>query len=246
MSKKATSISRTTNKALAAAAKESKLAGDASRLAEDAVKAAIFAQCASVRAGQAAQGRASDNLAALNRIARDARKASEAAVEYARAASLREDGRDYAGAVCAAQDSVRAAGRAGSLAAEAAVLVGAKRELSSDTPAPEPSIRATEERKTSARRKREDGLKAAIERSMRFLVIYDGSVIATFANEEDAFLLESELADLDISHGKNSARCEVLEYGSRKRLGGYLIAGGKMVVLLEDKDFEERFATGRH
>ena len=88
-------------------------------------------------------------------------------------------------------------------------------------------------------------LSAAIERSARYLLIYDSRIVATFAEEEDAFLMESELGDLDLDHGKASARCEVIETASGKRMGGYLIGGGVMYQLNRDKDYNKRYALGR-
>ncbi|MDO4539154.1 MAG: hypothetical protein Q4B54_13400 [Coriobacteriales bacterium] len=85
---------------------------------------------------------------------------------------------------------------------------------------------------------------ALIARSAHYLVTYDGAVIATFAREEDAFLLESELADLDRSHGTTSGKCEVIERKTGHRLGGYLITGGQMLLFLHDEEAEKRFKKG--
>ena len=72
-----------------------------------------------------------------------------------------------------------------------------------------------------------------IDRSARYLVIYEGAVLATFANEDDALLFEAELADLDRAHGTQSATCEVLDRRGR-RAGGYLITAGHLCTFLRD------------
>ena len=87
-------------------------------------------------------------------------------------------------------------------------------------------------------------LTAAIDRSARFLVTYDEKIIATFAREEDAFLLEGELADLDRAHGVAAGSCEVLDRKGR-RLGGYMLTGGKMLVFLRDNEFNKHYGRCR-
>ena len=79
----------------------------------------------------------------------------------------------------------------------------------------------------------EELLAELIDRSARYLVIYEGAVLATFANEDDALLFEAELADLDRAHGTQSATCEVLDRRGR-RAGGYLITAGSLCTFLRD------------
>ena len=98
------------------------------------------------------------------------------------------------------------------------------------------SIKATKSYRAAAK-----ALAEAIDRTARYLVTYDGAIIATFAHEEDAFLLESELADLDRAHGTTSGKCEVLERKTGRRLGGYLLTSGKILVFLRDEKRQARF-----
>ena len=79
---------------------------------------------------------------------------------------------------------------------------------------------------------------AAVRRStsenpVNFLVVRNGRIIATFLNEDDALLFESELADLDVAHGAADVTCEVRSRGGH-RVGGYLLAGGKIVTFVEE------------
>lgn len=248
MSKKATMGSRAVTKALAKsdrAAKDAKLASDASRLARDAVNAAIAAACAAERASVAADGGRAKDTTSVKNVVRDAREAAEAAVELAKGAIKAEDERDAIGAIHSANLSARAAQRAGSLAAAASVLAGRAREMASGREASEPAITVEEERGESpAERVRRD-LAAAIEQSAHFLVTYDSRIVATFAYEEDAFLLESELADMDRERGAESGKCEVLDRRTGHRLGGYLITGGRMLVCVRDDDYEVRYGKRR-
>lgn len=71
----------------------------------------------------------------------------------------------------------------------------------------------------------------AIACSARFLVVHDGRLVATFVNEDDALLFEGELAELDLVHGVESARCEVRDTRGH-RLGGYLITAGKLCAFV--------------
>ena len=78
----------------------------------------------------------------------------------------------------------------------------------------------------------EEVVKAALRGAAKYLVAYNGSIVATFAHEDDALLFESELADLDVAHGATNVTCEVRSRGGR-RVGGYLLAGGKIVTFVE-------------
>jgi len=84
----------------------------------------------------------------------------------------------------------------------------------------------------------------AVDRSARYLVIYNGQLIASFLREDDALLFEAELADLDRAHGVESAKCEVRSWGG-KRLGGYLLTAGKLLSFVRDRDFTRRFGGVR-
>ncbi len=99
----------------------------------------------------------------------------------------------------------------------------------------------TQKSKTAAKKaeakRRKAQAKAALERAVvscaRFLVVYDGNLIASFAREDDALLYEAELADLDRGNGVEAALCEVLDRAGR-RVGGYFITAGKMVAFLDN------------
>ena len=73
-------------------------------------------------------------------------------------------------------------------------------------------------------------LAAAIERSARFRLLYDGRVIATFARRADAQLFADELDDLDRAHGRATASCVVADADGR-RLDGYRIEGGELELM---------------
>ena len=73
-------------------------------------------------------------------------------------------------------------------------------------------------------------LAAAIERSARFRLLYDGRVIATFARRADAQLFADELADLDRALGRATASCVVADADGR-RLDGYRIEGGELELM---------------
>ena len=243
MSKKATKSSRIAAKALAGSnrtAAEARQAADATRLAKDAIKAAIAASCAAERAQLAEGNGRSDSTASMQKVSKDVRSATEEAVEHAKDAMRAESEDDVVSAICSADLSIRAAQRASSLAAAASVISGKTRELASERETAEPKITVDESRPKSSRNRPIDPLAAAIERAARYLVTYDGTIIATFTREEDAFLLESELADLDRAHGVTTGKCEVLERRTGRRLGGYLLTGGKMLVFLRDEKAERR------
>ena len=245
MAKNATKIARTANTALSASNKTAKLAKDASNLKQDAVNAAVAAACAAERACIATHAARTDDAALLSKLVKDARAAAEAAVEHAREAIRCEDGRDAVAAVLAANNAAYAAQRAGAFSVAADVIVGKKRELASDRELSELVVTVGRERKLTDKQRMKRDLAAVIDRAARYLVTYDGAIVATFANEEDAFLLEGELADLDQAHGVRSASCEVLERASGHRLGGYALTGGKMLVLLRDEEYERRYGRSR-
>lgn len=86
----------------------------------------------------------------------------------------------------------------------------------------------------------EEVVKAALRGAAKYLVAYNGSIVATFAHEDDALLFESELADIDEAHGVRNARCEVLDRKGR-RVGGYFITAGTLSVFLKDADAERKY-----
>lgn len=244
MSKKATMSSRAVTKALSKSSKaagDAKLASDARLLAKDAVNAAIAAACAAERAtAEADSGKANDTTS-VRKVTQDARTAAEEAVEHAKDAMRAESQHDPIGAVWSANLSARAAQRAGSLASAAAVIVGTDREMVSGKETADPAVTVAKARVKSQRKGMDRELAAAIEQSARFLVTYDSRIIATFAREEDAFLLEGELADLDRARHAKSGHCEVLDRKSGHRLGGYLLTGGKMLVFVRNDEHEMRY-----
>lgn len=244
MSTKAIKSSRIVAKALASSnriAEEARQAANASRLAKDAVNAAIAATCAAERTSLAENGCKTSDATDMRKVTKGVRLAAEEAVEHAKDAMRAEDEHDVVAAAFSANLSVQAARRAGSLAAAASVISGKARET-----AFEPRITVGEERTDDSRKRSGDALSLSIERMARYLVTYDGAIIAVFAREEDAFLLESELADLDRVHGVATGRCEVLERKTGRRLGGYLFTGGKMLVFLRDDRSEKRYGrSGR-
>lgn len=243
MSTKATMGSRAVSKALAKsdkAAKEARMAADASRLARDAVNAAVAAACAAERASIAADGGKAADSTSVSKVVRDVRAAAEEAVERAKDAIKAEDERDAIGAICAANLSARAAQRAGSLASAASVLSGKDREMALGRESGEPSITVGERVESLQERMRRE-LTDAIYQSAHYLVTYDSRILATFAREEDAFLLEGELADMDRRNGAEAGKCEVLDRMTGYRLGGYLITGGKMLVFVRDDEYEARY-----
>ena len=96
------------------------------------------------------------------------------------------------------------------------------------------------------RRKTRQDIAEQVDRSARYLVTYDRRIIATFLRQEDAFLLESELADLDRERGDASGTCVVLDRVTGERLGGYMVTNGKMLVFLRDDERDERDGRRRH
>ena len=98
------------------------------------------------------------------------------------------------------------------------------------------------EAKEAERRAQEQALSELIDRSAKYLVLYDGHIIATFTREDDALLFEAELADLDRAHGVDGAECAVLDRRGR-RVGGYMICSGSMYAFLRDDDFNRKYST---
>lgn len=238
MSKKATSNARSVSKALSKSASEARLLSEAKRLPQDAVKAAVAAACAAMRAD------GTKDTTPVRGVAKDARAAAEEAVAHAREAIEAADQDDPVGAALAANRATVAAQRTASLSAAVSVIVGTSQaEAAGKAPgAPSDTPKRREE---SPREARERELAALIDRSASYLVTYDHRVIATFAREEDAFLLESELAELDCERGVASAMCEVLDRRTGHRLGGYMLTSGRIHVFLRDEDHEARFDKRR-
>lgn len=81
---------------------------------------------------------------------------------------------------------------------------------------------------------------AAIDRSAHYVVTYNGQLVATFLNEDDALLFEAELADVDQAHGASQAKCEVLVRKSGQRVGGYLLTAGTMMAYVRDEAADRR------
>lgn len=252
MSKKATSNSRSVNKALARtsrAASDAKLLSESAGLSRDAAKAAVAAACAVERANTE-QGLGSKGTVPLKGIVKDVRTATEEAVDRARNAIKAADGGDVAGAAHLANLSARAAQRAGALSTAVSVLVDTARALASDRQPEAPAITARETRAKSERDQLRRDFESAIIGTANYLVTRDRRIIATFAREEDAFLLESELAELDCERAAREGsaadcRCEVLDRRTGSRLGGYLLTSGKMIVFLRDEERDARFGKRR-
>lgn len=90
-------------------------------------------------------------------------------------------------------------------------------------------------RRKSAREIAEDSFKAELSRAARYLVTKDGYIVAAFADQDDAIMFESELADVDKARGNLSegTTCEVLDRRGR-RLAGYWVSGGRIMSYLRD------------
>ena len=247
MSKKATINARFVTKTLSKtnkAANNAKLMSESAKLSKDAVKAAVAAACAVERAS-VEQGLGSKGLTPLKGVAKDVRAAAEEAVERAREAIEAADRGNVAGAALAAERSARAAQRAGSLSAATSVLAETAKALAADAQLGQPAVTAKGEREETPREARERELAAFVSKSASYLVTYNRKIVATFAREEDAFLLESELAELDCEHGVASAMCEVLDRRTGNRLGGYMLTSGRIHVFLRDENREARFCRRR-
>ena len=183
-------------------------------------KATTINRTASTQAAQSAQ---------QNRLARAeqaAERAEQAALDAAKAAEAARAAAD-AGDVEAAAKAAKSA-RSAANGAESALIIA--EHLSS--------------KGRSSRTTSEGTIAHAVDRSARYLVIYNGQLIASFLREDDALLFEAELADLDRAHGVESARCEVRSW-SGKRLGGYLLTAGKLLSFVRDHDFNRRFGGVR-
>lgn len=249
MSTKATMGSRAVAKALSKsnrATEEAKMASQTTRLAKDAINAAVAAVCAAERASVACGGEGSKDTVPVKTVAKDARLAAEEAVDRAKDAMKAESEGDAMGAAYFANLSARAAQRAGSLSSAISVLVGKAKALASEKEQGEPAITVAgpdREAEELARMSRE--LADKVDRSARYLVTYDRRIIATFLREEDAFLLESELADLDRKQASKTGTCVVLDRRTGKRLGGYMMTNGKMVVFVNDDEYEARYGKRR-
>ena len=243
MSKKATRVTRAAGKALAAsnkAAEEAKMASKAAGLAKDAIRAAVAAMCASERADASHAG----DAPSVKKAAGGVQAATEEAVEHARDAMRAEDRGDAAGAAYAANLSVRAAQRAAVLSATVGVLAGKTREMASQNGAEAPRL-ATPGREESHEERAKRELAEAIDRASRYFVTRNGRIVAAFSNEEDAFLFESELADIDRARGAKSGWCEVFDRRSGRRLGGYLMVPDRMIIFERDEKHERRYSSSR-
>ncbi len=249
MSTKATMGYRAVSKALSKsnrAAEDAKLASQTARLAKDAINAAVAAVCAAERASVASGSEGSKDTVPVKTVAKDARLAAEEAVERARDAMKAESEGDAMGAAYFANLSARAAQRAGSLSSAISVLVGKAKALASEKEQGEPAITVAVKSEAAEMRERmKHELVEAVNRSVRYLVTYDRMVIATTLREEDAFLLESELAELDRERGTETGTCEILDRLTGHRLGGYMLSNGKMLVFVRDDEHEVRFGKRR-
>ena len=221
MSKKATMSSRAVSKALAQsnkAAEEAKLASQAARLAKDAINAAVAASCAAERASLERGANGAKDTTSVKEVAKEVRAAAEEAVERAKEAMKAESAGDATGATYAANLSARAAQRAASLSSAISILVNMAKELASGKKQADPEVTVAEPREgVDKQASLNKALVDAIDRSARFLVTYNGKIIATFLREEDAFLLESELADLDTTRGAATGTCAVMTPTAKAR-----------------------------
>ena len=248
MSTKATKGSRTVTQALSKSKRDAaqvKLVSETNRLAKDATDAAIAAVCAAERASVASTGTGSKDLASVAKIAKEAREVAEQAVEYAKDAMRAESEGDVAGAVYAANLSTRAAQRVGLLSTTAAVLTG-KVEAVLDAEAQEPKLTVGAHAKAADGRRKRNDIAEQVDRSARYLVTYDRRIIATFLREEDAFLLESELAEIDSKNPAATGTCVVLDRVTGERLGGYMMTNGKMLAFVRDDEYDARYGKHRH
>ena len=157
--------------------------------------------------------------------AQDAAAASQRATRAAnvvrRAAALATEALRGARDAQQAADEARAAERVASDAAKAArsAAAGAAR-----------AVRSLDD----------EVLSTAIDRSAHYVVTYNGQLVATFLNEDDALLFESELADLDRAHGVTTANCEVLVRRSGHRVGGFMVTAGRLFAFLRDEAGERK------
>lgn len=250
MSTKATMGSRAVSKALSKssrAAEDAKLSSQATRLVQDAINAAVAASCAAERANATQDSRRVKDTTSVKKVARDVRRATEEAVEWAKDAMRAESEGDAVGAAHFANLSAHAAQRAASLSSADSILVGKAKAMASDKALEEPAVTVPDlngkaERLASLSQE----LSGEVDRSARYLVTYDHRIIATFLREEDAFLLEAELADLDRGRAAKTGTCLVLDRRTGDRLGGYMMSNGKMLVFVRDDKYEARYGRHRH
>ena len=166
-----------------------------------------------------------------------ATKVSVAAAPSTHSQLVREATQAAQDAAAASQRATRAANvvrRAAALATEA--LRGAR-----DAQQAADEARAAAAGAARAVRSLDDEvLSTAIDRSAHYVVTYNGQLVATFLNEDDALLFESELADLDRAHGVTTAKCEVLVRRSGHRVGGFMVTAGRLFAFLRDEAGERK------
>ena len=104
--------------------------------------------------------------------------------------------------------------------------------------------RRKREAEKAERQAKEDALSELVDRMARYLVFYDGRIVATFASADDALLFEAELADLDRDHGVHCVECKVFDRAGNL-IGGYTITAGMMMNTVEDKDYERKYSGKR-
>ena len=240
--------SRAVSKALSKskrAADDARLSSQSARLAKDAADVAVAAACAAERANAAQGGQGLKDATSVKRVARDVRLAAEDAVEWAKDAMRAEGEGDAVGAAYFANLSARAAQRAASLSSAVSVLVGRAKAMASgkEPGVPTVTIPGQSKRATELARANQE-LCDKVNQSARYLVTYDRRILASFLREEDAFLFEAELAELDQKQLAKSGTCVVVDRMSGKRLGGYMMTNGKMLVFVQDDECDARY--GRH
>ena len=106
------------------------------------------------------------------------------------------------------------------------------------------NVRSARDTRKEEREAKERALSELIDSTARYVVFYDGRIVATFASADDALLYEGELADLDRDHGVRCVECKVFDRKG-KLIGGYAIMAGMMVNTLEDKDWGRKYSTKR-
>ena len=248
MSTKATASSRKAARAITGHKRDERVAraaADAAKLAKDAEKAAIAAACAAERVRISNGNTTNSSVTDIFEIQDRVRSATKQAIKYATNAIQSESVGGDVNVICFANQAATYARKAAALATVAAVIAGMKKEMISNNEPTVPEISENDRHAARTPTKQHDTLAAAINHSSRYLVTYDGKIIATFEREEDAFLFESELADLDQAHEVSTANCEVVERRTGKRLGGYLLSAGKLIVFLRDSDRKRGGRKGR-
>ena len=98
--------------------------------------------------------------------------------------------------------------------------------------------------RNTEREAKERALSELIDSTARYLVFYDGRIVASFASEDDALLFEAELAELDRDHNVRCVECRVFDRKGNL-VGGYTITAGLMVNTVEDKDWGRKYSTRR-